>query len=76
MINTKRLAKKSRADLVLGLDDQLERVAEAGMSDVTRVAAQRTVSVIEATKAEVLERRNGLKFINTRKFAKIPFYKF
>ena len=66
---------ESRLSVLTPLIDQLERVAEAGIGDVTRVAAaQRTVSVIEATKAEVLERREQarLKFINT--FGNLPKY--
>jgi outer membrane protein TolC len=54
--------------VVLGpLIEQLERVAAAGIGDVTRVAAaERTVAVIEATQTEVVERlkQARLEFVN------------
>ncbi len=60
--------------MVLGpLIDQLERVAEAGIGDVSRVAAaQRTVSVIEATQTEVAEKfeQSRLAFLNS--FGNLP----
>ena len=64
---------ESRLSVLTPLIEQLERVAEAGIGDLTRVAAaQRTVSEIEATKADILERREQarLMFVNT--FGKLP----
>lgn len=57
----------ARLDVLDPLIQQLEKVAEAGVGDVSQVAAaQRTVSMIRITEADVSERLEGarVKFIN------------
>ena len=55
------------------LIEQLEKVAEAGIGDVTRVAAaQRTVSMIEATKAEVEEQLEQINLDFKGTFGSLP----
>ena len=63
----------SRLGVLSPLIEQLEKVAEAGIGDVTRVAAaQRTVSMIEATKAEVEEQLEQINLDFKGTFGSLP----
>lgn len=63
----------SRLGVLSPLIEQLEKVAEAGIGDVTRVAAaQRTVSMIEATKAEVEEQLEQINLDFEGAFGALP----
>jgi outer membrane protein TolC len=63
----------SRLSVLEPLIQQLEKVAEAGIGDVTRVAAaQRTVSMIEATKAEVEEQLDQVSLDFKGVFGALP----
>lgn len=63
----------SRLSVLEPLIQQLEKVAAAGIGDVTRVAAaQRTVSMIEATKAEVEEQLDQVSLDFTGAFGALP----
>ena len=64
---------KSRLQVLDPLIEQLEKVAEAGVGDLTQVAAaQRTVSLIRVTEADIVERLElaRVNFVNT--FGNLP----
>ena len=55
--------------------EQLERVAEAGVGDISRVnAAERTVSMIRVTQTDIAERREQARVAFLNSFGALPQY--
>lgn len=66
---------ESRLGILDPMIEQLERVAAAGVGDLSRVtAAERTVSMIRVTQADIAERREQARVAFLNSFGALPQY--
>ena len=66
---------ESRLLILDPMIEQLERVAEAGVGDISRVnAAERTVSMIRVTQTDIAERREQARVAFLNSFGALPQY--
>ena len=66
---------ESRLLILDPMIEQLERVAEAGVGDISRVtAAERTVSMIRVTQTDIAERREQARVAFLNSFGALPRY--
>lgn len=66
---------ESRLLILDPMIEQLERVAEAGVGDISRVnAAERTVSMIRVTQTDISERREQARVAFLNSFGALPQY--